>query len=98
MNEWLSVITAFLINIHCDCIITHSLGSTGKKLVIADRPYNETLFIVKATSFPGFHIRKQMPHPPSFGMGHQSLYFNGYNTQTINKSWYMYQLSIGVYW
>jgi len=42
------------------------------------------LFIVKATYFPGFHVRKQMPHPPSFGMGHQSLYFNGYNTQTIN--------------
>jgi len=29
-------------------------------------------------------------------MGHQSLYFNGYNTQTISKSRYMYQLSIGV--
>jgi len=30
--------------------------------------------IVNATSLPGFHIRKQIPHPPSFGMGHQSVY------------------------
>ena len=45
-----------------------------------------------------FHVPKQMLHPPSFGMGHQSLYFNGYNTQTINKLRYMYQLSIGVCW
>jgi len=33
------------------------------------------------------HIRKQMPHPPSFGMGHQSVYLvYSYNTQTfINR-------------
>jgi len=30
--------------------------------------------IVNATSLSGFHIRKQMPHPPSFGMVHQSVY------------------------
>ena len=30
--------------------------------------------IVNATSLPGFHTCKQMPHPPSFGMGHQSVY------------------------
>ena len=29
---------------------------------------------LNATSFTGFHIRKQMPHPQSFGMGHQSVY------------------------
>jgi len=28
-----------------------------------------------------------MPHPPSFGMGHDRLYFNSYNTQTIYKTW-----------
>jgi len=60
------------------------VGSTGKKRVITDRfIYTQPLFIVDGTSFPGFHLRKQMSHPPSFGMGHQSLYFNGYNTQTI---------------
>jgi len=30
--------------------------------------------IVNATSFTGVHICKQMPHPQSFGMGHQSVY------------------------
>ena len=45
-------------------IITQLSGSTGKKHVITDRK------IFNATFFPGFHIYKQMPHPPSFGMGH----------------------------
>ena len=41
------------------------------------------------TSFTCFHIRKQMPHPPSFGMGHKSVYLvYSYNTQTFHKSWY----------
>ena len=44
---------------------------------------------VVATSFTCFHIHKQMPHPPSFGMGHQSVYLvYSYNTQTFHKSWY----------
>ena len=46
--------------IHCDSIITRSSGSTGQKRVI----YTQPLFIVNATSFPGFHWHKQMPHPP----------------------------------
>ena len=34
-----------------------------------------------------FHMRKQLPHPPSFGMGHQSVYLVLYVaiTQTILK-------------
>ena len=70
----------------------------GKTRYNGPRYITRVLLIFNATSFPGFHVRKQMPHPPSFGMGHQSLYFNGYNTQSINKSQYMYQLSIGVCW
>ena len=61
--------------LHLGSIITRSPGSTGKKCVIMDRViYKPPLFIVNATSFPGFHLRKQMPHPPSFGMGHQTVY------------------------
>ena len=37
-----------------------------KKSVITDCIiYKRPLFIINATSFPGFHLRKQMPHPPS---------------------------------
>jgi len=57
-----------------------TLGSTlrlhYKKPVMTDRViYTRPLFkIFNATSFTGFCIHKQMPHPPSFGMGHQSVY------------------------
>ena len=52
------------------------IGVHCKKRVITDRViYTRPLFkIFNATSFTGFHIRKQMPHPPSFGMGHQTVY------------------------
>ena len=33
-------------------------------------PLFKFIKIVNVTSLPGFHIHKQMPHPPSFGMGH----------------------------
>ena len=48
----------------------------GQKRVKMDRViYTRPLFkIFNAISFTGFHMRKQMPHPPSFGMGHQSVY------------------------
>ena len=48
----------------------------GKKSNITDRViYMPPLFkIFNATSFTGFHMRKQMPHPLSFDMGHQSVY------------------------
>ena len=37
--------------------------------------YTRPLFkIFNATSFTSFYLRKQMPHPQSFGMGHQSVY------------------------
>jgi len=32
--------------------------------------------IVNVTSLLGFHKRKQMPHPLSFAMGHQSVYLS----------------------
>ena len=65
-----------IIAVHCDSIITWSSGSPGKTAslyytVIYMRPLFK---IFNATSFTGFYIRKQMPHPTSFGMGHQSVY------------------------
>ena len=64
------------IMLHCNSIITRSSGSTGKKA-----RYIRDLF-------HKFSLRKQMPHPPSFGMGHQSVYLvYSYNTQTFHKSW-----------
>ena len=58
---------------YCNSVITRSSESTGKKLVITDSGL--------------FHIRKQIPHPPSFRMRHQSVYFvYSNNTQTfINR-------------
>ena len=44
------------------------VGSTGRNL---PRYLHTT---VNMTSLPGFHIRKQMPHPPSFGLLRQSVY------------------------
>ena len=41
--------------------------------VIYTRPWFQLNKIVNATSLAGFHIRKQMPHPPSFGMRHHSV-------------------------
>jgi len=38
------------------------------------RPLLKLIKIINATSLSGFHIRKQMSHPPSFGLGHQSGY------------------------
>ena len=59
----------------CDSIITRWLGSTGKIRVIADCViYMRPLFKIFNTTLPGFHIRKQMPHPPSFGMQYQLVY------------------------
>jgi len=62
------------IQLHCDSIIMRSSGSTGKKHVLTDRiiymrPLFKLIKIINATPLPGFHIRKQMPHLPSFGMG-----------------------------
>ena len=42
--------------------------------VIYTRPLFKLIKIINAISLPGFHIRKQIPRPPSFGMGHQSVY------------------------
>ena len=54
------------------------VGVHGKNCIIKDRViYSRPLFkIFNATSFTftGFHICKQMPHPPSLGMGRQSVY------------------------
>ena len=55
------------------------VGVHGKKAVITDcviytQPLIKFIKMVNAVSFPGFHIHKQMPHPPSFGMGRQSVY------------------------
>jgi len=51
-----------------------------EKELHCDSTIKQTLFklikIVNVTSLPGFHIRKQMPHPLSFGMGHQSVYLD----------------------
>ena len=83
--------------IHCNSNITRSLGSTETKRVITDSVmYTRPLFkIFNTTSFTCFHIRKQMPHPPSFGIGHQSVYLvYSYNTQTFHKSWYQ-QVYVG---
>jgi len=77
--------------LHCDSIITRLSGSTWKSRVIKDCViYTRLLFkIFNAASFTGFHISKQMPHPPSFRMGHQSVYLlYGYNTQTFHKPRY----------
>ena len=47
------------------CVITDCLMYT--------RPLFKLIKIVNEASSPGFHIRKQMPHQPSFGVGHQSV-------------------------
>jgi len=74
--------------VHCNSIITRSSGSTGKTALYTCDRYSKSL-TVNATSFTCIHIRKQMPHPPSFRMGHQSAYLvYSYNTQTFHKSWY----------
>ena len=61
--------------IHYDSIITGPSGSNEKTCYngphyIHTRPFK----IFNATSFTGFHIRKQMLHTLSFGMGHQLVY------------------------
>ena len=63
--------------------------------VITHRVILPLFKIFNAISFTCFHIRKQMPHPPSFGMGHQSVYLvYSYNTQTFHKSWHQ-QVYVG---
>ena len=56
--------------VHCDSIITRLSGSLGGKTrdILATVVQN----IFNAISFTGFHIHKQIPHPP--GMGHQLVY------------------------
>ena len=73
--SFFKIVKSIYMYIHCDSIITQS-GSTGKEHVITDRViYMRSLFkIFNATSFTGFHIRKKMSHPVSFGMEHQSVY------------------------
>ena len=73
--SFFKIVKSIYMYIYCDSIITQS-GSTGKKHVITDRViYMRSLFkIFNATSFTGFHIRKKMSHPVSFGMEHQSVY------------------------
>ena len=75
--------TTTTLQLHYNAVV----GVHGKKT-----RYNGPRYIhatVVQTSFTCFHIRKQMPHPPSFGMGHQSVYLvYSYNTQTFHKSWF----------
>ena len=61
--------------IHCD-YYNGAVGVHGNKRVITDRViYTRPLFkIFNATSFTGCYICKQMLHPLSFGIGHQSVY------------------------
>jgi len=44
------------------------------EIKISGPHYIHVTVVQNATSFKGFHIHKQMPHPPSFGMGYQSVY------------------------
>jgi len=56
-----------------------SSGSIGKNQRYSRPCYiHVTVVQIEATSLPGFHIRKQMHHPLSFGMGHQSVYLAVY--------------------
>ena len=67
--------------VHCDSIITRS---TGKTRVITDCVITDRVIYTRPLSHT-----KQMPHPPSFGMGHQSVYLvYSYNTPTFHKSRY----------
>ena len=69
------------IHTHCHSLCLKrfiSVGGCNNTIYTATR-YNAVvrvrpLFIVNTPSSPGFHLRKQMPHLPSFGMGNQSLF------------------------
>ena len=60
-------------------------GPWEKIWVIKDRIiYTQPLFkfikIINVSSLPGFHIRKQMPHPPSFVSVTVFSFIRSYNT------------------
>ena len=63
--------TVWVTSVHCDSIITRP--STGKKPRNNGPRYMYTCDRC-SKSFTVFHICKQMPHPPSFGMGYQLVY------------------------
>ena len=74
VRSYINLITYLLqytLRLHYNAVV----GVHGKKTHNNGPCYiHATVKIFNTAFFTGFPIRKQMPHPPSFGMGHQSVY------------------------
>ena len=60
------------LRLHCNAVVrVHGENALKRNALYT---HDRCSIFLPSTSFTGFHVRKQMPHPPSFGMGHQLVY------------------------